>query len=72
MEKTTKNTVLIAVLFSVFVFSGCPSSGDPYEDGNTFTEKNVYREESFQENSDVGEETHHIGNQADTAGDLIF
>ena len=72
LEKTMKNTILLALIFSVFIFSGCPSSNDSYEDENTFMEENVYQEESFQENSDIEEETHHIENQADIAGDLIF
>ena len=71
-EKTMQNFILLAVLISVFMFSGCPSSNDSYEEENSFLEENVYQEESFEENSDIEEEYHHRENQADIAGDLIF
>ena len=67
-----KNSILLTVLFSLFMFSACPSTNDSYEDEDSFVEQNVYQEESFEENSDIDEEYHHLENQADIAGDLIF
>jgi len=67
-----KNTILITALFSLIFLSGCPSTNDSYNDETSYMEENVYQEETFQENWEAEEEQHHIENQADIAGDLIF
>ena len=67
-----RNTILLLIFFSMFIFTGCPMANDSEEDEDNYYEQNVYEEESFQENSDIEEEHHHMENQADIAGDLIF
>ena len=67
-----QNTILIAALFSLIFLYGCPSTDDSFNDDTSYMEKNVFQEESFEENSDIEEEQHHIENKADIAGDLIF
>ena len=56
----------------MLIFVSCPLGIDSKEDEDSFLQKNVYEEQSLEENSDIEEEYHHRENQADIAGDLIF
>ena len=67
-----RNSILLLSIFSLLTLVGCPLGIDSKEEEDSFLQKNVYEEPSFEENSDIEEEYHHRENQADIAGDLIF
>ena len=67
-----RNSILLLSIISLLIFVGCPLGNSSKEDDDSFLQKNVYEEQSFEENSDIEEEYHHRENQADIAGDLIF